>query len=101
MYSASLFRRDLFFVNASDGSISLLFDGEEYVPVKYATQKQIDAVFLYLKSQDNNYKIGKAKALLTNDKYVDLLTNDVYFPFLLKESNGKAIAEPYEEYTGE
>ena len=39
MYSASLFRRDLFFVNASDGSISLLFDGEEYVPVKYATQK--------------------------------------------------------------
>ncbi len=101
MYSASLFRRDLFFVNASDGSISLLFDGEEYVPVKYATQKQIDAVLSFLNSQNNNYKLDKVKALLINNKYVDLLTNDVYFPFLLKESNGKAIAEPYEEYTGE
>ncbi len=101
MYSASLFRRDLFFVNAVDGSISLLFDGEEYVPVKYATQKQIDAVLSFLNSQNNNYKLDKVKALLINNKYVDLLTNEVYAPFLLKESNGKAIAEPYEEYTGE
>ena len=101
MYSASLFRRDLFFVNASDGSISLLFDGEEYVPVKYATQKQIDAVLSFLNSQNNNYKLDKVKALLINNKYVDLLTNEVYASFLLKESNGKAIAEPYEEYTGE
>ena len=101
MYSASLFRRDLFFGNASDGSISLLFDGEEYVPVKYATQKQIDAVLSFLNSQNNNYKLDKVKALLINNEYVDLLTNEVYAPFLLKESNGKAIVEPYEEYTGE
>ena len=101
MYSTSLFRRDLFFVNAVDGSISLLFDGEEYVPVKYATQKQIDAVLSFLNSQNNNYKLDKVKALLINNKYVDLLTNEVYAPFLLQESNGKAIVEPYEEYTGE
>ena len=101
MYSTSLFRRDLFFVNAVDGSISLLFDGEEYVPVKYATQKQIEAVLSYLNTQNNIYKLDNVKALLINNKYVDLLTNEVYAPFLLKESNGKAIAEPYEEYTGE
>ena len=102
MFDVSAVNRGLFFVNASDGFISTYFDGELYVPVQYATNDQVQAVLSFLKSNNQDINnIHNVKALLIDNKYIDLMCDEVAGTYLLKDKDGKVTVEQYEEFHGD
>ncbi len=85
-----------FSVNAVDGSVARSFDGDDFAPVKHATQEQIDIVLAYLKSTESSQLEKPYRAYVVSDNIIEF--NEV--PYILRDNNGILIAEQYDEWTG-
>lgn len=86
-----------FYVNAIDGSISVDFDGKEFVMAEHASQEQIDAVLDYYNNSGEELpEEGAFRAYIIEKKFIRFSG----VPFLLEEKDGKLKAYPYEEWTG-
>ncbi len=93
--------REHYYINAYDGSLFTFFEGQEFAPIKHASQAEIAAVLEYIRENEGGLpEDSYFRAFIVQEKYVALRSDKVVRHFLLSEENDKITAFPFYEWQG-